>query len=62
MPLFEFQCVECGHSFEKLQKFNSPDPKWCPLCDGAVRKVLSPATLNFKGSGFYITDYGNKDK
>jgi putative FmdB family regulatory protein len=57
MPLYEYQCDACGHRFEKIQKFSDPPAEVCPKCGGAVRKLLSSPAIQFKGSGWYITDY-----
>jgi putative FmdB family regulatory protein len=57
MPLYEYQCDTCGHRFERIQKFSDPPVAVCPTCGGAVRKLLSSPAIQFKGSGFYITDY-----
>lgn len=58
MPLYEYQCFVCGHRFERLQKLSAESVKECPACGGAVRRLLGAPALQFKGSGFYITDYG----
>jgi putative FmdB family regulatory protein len=61
MPLYEYQCKECGHRFELIQSFSAEDPKECPVCQGAVERLIStPARPHFKGSGFYSTDYAAK--
>ena len=57
MPLYEYQCDACGHRFERIQKFSDPPASECPSCGGAVKKLLSSPAIQFKGSGFYITDY-----
>jgi putative FmdB family regulatory protein len=57
MPLYEYLCDECGHRFEVIQKFSDPLIEKCPKCGGPVHKVMSPPAIQFKGSGFYITDY-----
>ena len=62
MPLYEYQCDACGHRFEKIQKYSDPVVDTCPVCGGAVRKLMSSPAIQFKGSGFYITDYGKKDQ
>jgi putative FmdB family regulatory protein len=62
MPLYEYQCDTCGHRFEKIQKFSDPIVDTCPVCGSAVRKLQSSPAIQFKGSGFYITDYPKKDK
>ena len=61
MPLYEYQCDACGHRFEKIQKFSDPLVDTCPTCGGAVHKLVSSPAIQFKGSGFYITDYAKKD-
>ena len=62
MPLYEYQCDACGHRFEKIQKFSDALESVCPKCGGLVRKLMSSPAIQFKGSGFYITDYVKKDK
>jgi putative FmdB family regulatory protein len=57
MPLYEYECDSCGARFERIQKFSDPPVTVCPTCGGAVRKLLSSPAIQFKGSGFYITDY-----
>ncbi len=61
MPLYEYQCDACGHRFEKIQKYSDPLETTCPKCGGVVRKLVSSPAIQFKGSGFYITDYAKKD-
>jgi len=62
MPLYEYQCEECDHRFEVIQKsFSDPPVQTCPKCGGPVRKLMSSPAIQFKGSGFYITDYAKKD-
>lgn len=58
MPLYEYQCDACAHRFEVIQKFSDAPVKTCPACGGAVQKLLSSPAIQFKGSGFYLTDYG----
>jgi putative FmdB family regulatory protein len=60
MPLYEYQCENCEHRFEKIQKYTDPPPDACPKCGGPVRKLFSSPAIQFKGSGFYITDYAKK--
>jgi len=62
MPLYEYECDACGHRFEKIQKFSDPLEKTCPKCGGPVHKLMSSPAIQFKGSGFYITDYPKGDK
>jgi len=58
MPLYEYECFLCGKRFERLQRVTAEPIKECPECGGAVRRLLGVPALQFKGSGFYITDYG----
>ena len=58
MPLYEYECDVCAHRFELIQKFTDPPPAACPKCGSAVTKLLSSPAIQFKGSGFYLTDYG----
>ena len=60
MPLYEYECDACGRRFERIQKFSDPPVEKCPSCDGSVRKLLSSPAIQFKGSGWYITDYAKK--
>src|SRR4051812_28885339 len=62
MPLYEYECDACGHRFEKIQKFSDPLEDTCPKCGGHVHKLMSSPAIQFKGSGFYITDYPKGDK
>src|SRR5262245_19342474 len=60
MPLYEYECDVCGKRFERIQKFSDPPVEQCPSCEGKVRKLLSSPAIQFKGSGWYITDYAKK--
>ena len=60
MPLYEYQCKKCHHRFERIQKFSDPHVKKCPDCGGPVEQVLSAPAVQFKGSGWYVTDYPKK--
>src|SRR6202023_3459662 len=60
MPLHEYECKKCGHRFERIQKFSDPPVKKCPECGGPVEQLLSAPAVQFKGSGFYVTDYVRK--
>ena len=62
MPLYEYQCDTCGHRFEVIQKFSDPPLETCEKCGGQVRKLLSSPAIQFKGSGWYITDYARAGK
>ena len=60
MPLYEYQCKKCGHRFEKIQKFSDKMVKTCPECGGPVEQMISAPAVQFKGSGWYVTDYAKK--
>ncbi len=60
MPLYEYECQVEGNRFEVIQKFSDAPLTVCPTCGGAVRKLLSSPAIQFKGSGWYITDYARK--
>lgn len=60
MPLYEYQCKKCHHRFERIQKFSDPHIKKCPDCGGPVEQVVSAPAVQFKGSGWYVTDYARK--
>ena len=62
MPLYEYQCDSCAHRFEVIQKYSDPPIDVCPKCAGAVKKLLSSPAIQFKGSGWYITDYARSGK
>lgn len=62
MPIYEYECTKCGHRFEKIQKFSDPHEKKCPECKGKVERLLHAPAIQFKGSGWYITDYSGKGK
>ena len=62
MPLYEYQCEACAHRFERIQKFSDPLVGNCPRCDGSVRKLVSSPAIQFKGTGWYVTDYAGKGK
>jgi len=61
VPLYEFRCRKCGHRFEVIQKHDDPHPKKCPKCGKrSIEKLLSAPAIQFKGTGWYITDYQRK--
>jgi len=61
MPLHEYECDVCARRFEKIQKFSDPPIEVCPTCGGHVHKLISSPAFQFKGSGWYVTDYAKKD-
>jgi putative FmdB family regulatory protein len=61
MPMYEYECGACGHRFERIQKFSDPPVEECPSCgERKVQKLLSSPAIQFKGTGWYITDYAKK--
>jgi putative FmdB family regulatory protein len=58
MPLYEYQCDTCAHRFEVIQKYSDAPIEICPKCGAHVSKLLSSPAIQFKGSGWYVTDYG----
>jgi putative FmdB family regulatory protein len=60
MPLYEYQCKKCKHRFEKIQMFSDKPVKKCPECGGPLEKLISTSSVQFKGSGWYVSDYGRK--
>jgi putative FmdB family regulatory protein len=60
VPLYEYQCKKCRHRFEKIQKFSDRPVKKCPQCGGPVEQLLSAPAVQFKGEGWYVTDYARK--
>lgn len=62
MPIYEYVCKKCGHKFEKIQKFSDAKIKKCPECGGAVEQTLHAPAVQFKGSGWYVTDYAKRSE
>jgi putative FmdB family regulatory protein len=60
MPLYEYECKQCGHRFEKIQLYSDKMVKKCPECGGQVEQMISAPAVQFKGSGWYVTDYAKK--
>jgi putative FmdB family regulatory protein len=60
MPLYDYKCSKCGYIFEVQQKISEEPLKHCPKCKGHIKRIISPAGIIFKGSGFHVTDYGRK--
>ena len=58
MPIYEYLCTKCGHRFEMIRKFSDPPVTKCPKCKGKVEKQISAPAIQFKGSGWYVNDYG----
>jgi putative FmdB family regulatory protein len=62
MPLYEYQCVNCSERVEILQRASDPPYSHCPKCGAEMKKLLSAPAIQFKGSGFYKTDYASKSE
>ena len=62
MPIYEYVCKKCHHRFEKIQKFSDPKIKKCPECGGSVEQAIHAPAVQFKGTGWYVTDYANKSE
>lgn len=60
MPLYEYRCVKCGHRFEKIESLSASDSKKCPKCGAKAERLLSAPAIQFKGTGWYVTDYAGK--
>lgn len=60
MPIYEYKCSKCHTQFEVIQKVADPPLKKCIKCGGAVTKTISAPAIQFKGSGWYITDYAKR--
>ncbi len=60
MPIYEYQCKQCQHRFEKIQKFSDKHVNKCPECGGPIEQLISAPAVQFKGSGWYVTDYAKK--
>ena len=61
MPLYEYACDSCGETIEALQRFSDPPLETCGSCGGSLEKLISAPSIQFKGSGWYVTDYARKD-
>jgi putative FmdB family regulatory protein len=59
MPLYEYRCRKCDARFERLEKASEPTDRSCPECGGVARRLIGAPALQFKGSGWYINDYGS---
>ncbi len=60
MPLYEYKCLKCGRKTEKIEPVAGPHLKKCPHCGGKVESVITAPAIQFKGSGWYVTDYAGK--
>ena len=60
MPLYEYECVKCRHRFEKIESISASTTKKCPKCGAKAERLLAAPAIQFKGSGWYVTDYAGK--
>lgn len=60
MPIYEYQCRECNRRLEALQRLSEPPLTTCPECGGELKKLFSAPAFQFKGGGWYVTDYARK--
>jgi putative FmdB family regulatory protein len=60
VPLYEYECQKCGRRTEKIESVNGPHLKKCPHCGGKVERAVTAPAIQFKGSGWYVTDYAGK--
>ena len=60
MPLYEYKCLKCGRRTEKIETVDGPHLRKCPHCGGKVEPMISAPAIQFKGAGWYVTDYANK--
>jgi putative FmdB family regulatory protein len=61
VPLYEYKCAKCGHRFEKIESVSASFRKKCPECGGKAERMLAAPAIQFKGSGWYVTDYAGKN-
>ncbi|HYL45873.1 MAG TPA: zinc ribbon domain-containing protein [Candidatus Limnocylindrales bacterium] len=61
MPLYEYKCRKCGHVFEKIENHSASTTKKCPKCGAKAERQLAAPAIQFKGSGWYVTDYAGKN-
>jgi putative FmdB family regulatory protein len=60
VPLYEYECLKCGRRTEKIESVSGPHLKKCPRCGGKVESVITAPAIQFKGAGWYVTDYAGK--
>lgn len=61
MPLYEYECAKCGNRFEKIESVSASTTKKCPKCGGKAGRLLAAPAIQFKGSGWYVTDYAGRN-
>ena len=62
MPIYEYECLQCGKTMEAMQKFSDAPLSSCEHCSGELHKLISMSTFHLKGSGWYVTDYSGKNQ
>ncbi len=62
MPLYEYRCQDCGETVETIQKFSDSPLSECEACGGTLERLISPSAIKFKGSGWYVNDYGKNNR
>ena len=62
MPIYEFRCTKCNNQIEVFQKLSDKAPTRCKKCGGRLEKLISSAAIQFKGEGWYVTDYARKGR
>jgi len=62
MPIYEYECLDCGNKLEVIQKFNDRPLEICPECNGRLHKLISHSSFILKGNGWYVTDYVRNDR
>ncbi len=62
MPIYEYECPDCGNVTEALQKFSDKPLSRCKSCGGKLHKLISHSSFHLKGTGWYVTDYANKSR
>ncbi|HEY6443698.1 MAG TPA: FmdB family zinc ribbon protein [Candidatus Acidoferrales bacterium] len=60
MPLYPYKCVKCGNRYDKIENVSAPEKQKCPKCGGRAERQIAAPAIQFKGSGWYVTDYGGK--
>src|SRR5271154_1597920 len=61
LPLYEYKCAKCGNKYEKIESYSAAETQKCPKCGGKAERQISAAVIQFKGSGWYVTDYKGKN-
>jgi putative FmdB family regulatory protein len=61
LPLYEYECSNCHHRYEKIESFSAPSEQECPKCGKKAKRLLAAPAIQFKGTGWYVTDYGRKN-